>query len=426
MNKSRTEKRTTRNITYGLMIIMMLALFWMPASAQYSTTLTDQPNIRATLLSQTPDPVAPGRYVELRFRIENLGLSTTDDMLFELVTEYPFSLNPGDSPIRELGSFYGRATGDKAATLYYKLRIDNDAVDGDNTIRLRYSTDEGDNWEYFNDFTIRVQSDASQVGISSVVSEPERFVPGQETMATLTISNMGDSFIQDVAVKLDLSSTSTPFAPINSATEKKVKTIGAGKSAELSFNLITIGDATSSIYKVPVSITYSDATGASHTKNDYISLIVGTEPDIVVLLDSQTFHSSGARGDITVKFVNKGVTDAKFLNLEVKPSEDFELLSPAIVYLGKLDSDDFETADFTLYAKPTSEDYLVVPLSVDYTDANNQAYHQDVELKVRLYSSAELKRYGFSGGSPLVGIIIILLIVGGGYYIYRRRKKAKK
>lgn len=416
-----------RHIISGLMLIIMLALSGASAVAQFatSTSLLDSSNIRVSLLSQTPDPVAPGRYVELRFRIENLGTASSEELLFELVPEYPFSLDPGDSTRRTLGSFYGRAIGDEAATLFYKLRVDTNAVEGDNTIRLKYSVDDGDSWA-FNDFTIRIQGDTSQVGISSVKAEPERFVPGQETLATITVSNMGDSFIQDVAVKLDLSAATTPFAPINSATEKKVKTIAAGKTADFAFNLITLGNAESSIYKVPVTITYSDSTGTSHTKSDYISLVVGTEPDIVVLLDSQEFYSSGASGEITVKFVNKGVTDVKFLNVMLNPSDGFELLSPSMVYIGNLDSDDFETADFKLYAKPTTDKYLVLPIGIEYTDANNKAYHQDVELNIRLYSSAELKRYGFSNGNPLVGIIIILAIVGGGYLIFRRRKKNKK
>ena len=414
---------------FGLMLALMLAISSVPAfalSLVTPTTLSNEANIRASLLSQTPDPVAPGRYVELRFQIENLGTYKAENLVFELVPEYPFSLDPGDTVTRKLGTLYGRAIGDTAATLYYKVRVDANALEGNNIIKLKYSVDNGDSWSYFNDFTVRLQGDTSQVGISSVKADPERLVPGQETLATITVSNLGESFIQDVAVKLDLSAITTPFAPVNSATEKKVKTIAAGKSADFVFSLITLGSAESNIYKVPVLITYSDSTGTSHTKSDYISLMVGTSPDITVLLDKQTFYTSGAKGDITVKFVNKGVTNAKFMNVKIKPSDSFELLSPDTVYLGKLDSDDFETADFTIYAKPTSEKYLAVPISIDYTDANNQAYHKDINLQVRLYSGSELKRYGFSKGSPIVGIIIVLAIVGGGYYLYRRRKKAKK
>ncbi len=410
-------------VVIGIMLALMLSVSGISVSG---AGLSDEANIRATLLSQTPDPVGPGRYVELRFQIENLGTYPADNLVFELVPEYPFSLDPGDSVSRVLGTINARAVGEDAATLYYKLRVDSGSVEGDNTIRLRYSSDSGDSWAYFDDFTIRVQGDASQVGIASVSSEPDRFVPGEETDLTIKLSNMGESFIQDVAVKLDLSSTTLPFAPVNSATEKKVKTISAGSSADFTFSLITMGDAESDIYKVPVQITYADSTGASHTKSDYISLIVGTAPDLVVLLDSQTFYTSGAKGEITVKIVNKGVTNAKFLTVVAKPTDSFELLSPGTVYLGKLDSDDFETADFTLYAKSASGEYLTVPLSIDYTDANNKAYHQDINLEVRLYNAAELKRYGFSSGSPIVGIIIVLVIVGGGYYLYRRRKKAKK
>ena len=406
--------------------LFVIALLIVLQIAAVNASISDEPNIKATLLNQEPDPVQPGRYVDLRFRVENLGTASVDNLVFEILPEYPLSLNPGDSPRLRLGTFNGRSTGNTSATLYYKLRVDPGAIEGPNKIRLSYSKDDGSSWTILDDFYVRIQSVDSQISITSVTTIPDRLEPGKISRLVLRLTNFADTFVQDASIKLDLSSASMPFSPVNSTTERKIRTLAAGSSADFSFDLITLGNAESSIYKVPIQLKYYDTTGALHNKSDYISLIVGVSPDIMVMIDSQAFYTSGVAGDISIKFVNKGVTNAKFMNVKLEQTDKFELLSSDDVYIGKLDSDDFETADFKLYVKPTKDKTISLPLIIDYADANNKAYHQELDLPLRLYSGSELKKFGLVKGNSLFGIVLLVVIAGVGYYIYRRKKKAKK
>jgi hypothetical protein len=410
--------KTNRTILFIIAAILMIGIA--------NAAISNEPNIKATLLSQNPDPVAPGRYVELRFQIENLGTAQADNLVFELNPEYPFSLDPGVSPQIKLGTFYGRSIGTESATLYYKLKVDPNALEGLNTVKLGYSIDGGDSWALLDTFEIRVQASDPQIAISSVSTSPERLEPGKNAKLTVTVSNMADSFIQDVSVKLDLSSSTLPFAPVNSVTEQKAKTITAGNTMDFGFDLITMGDAVSNIYKVPITLRYHDSAGNLHNKSDYISIIVGTAPDIQVMLDSQSFYTAGVAGDVSIKFVNKGVTNAKFMNVQILPSDSFELLSADTVYIGKLDSDDFETADFKIFVKPTSEKIVGMPMQITYTDSNNQAYEQKLNIPIKMYSGAELKKFGLVKGSNMSWIFFLVVVAGVGYYIYRKKKKAKK
>jgi len=53
----------------------------------------------------------------------------------------------------------------------------------------------------------------------------------------------------------------------------------------------------------------------------------------------------GNEGKLTLKIVNKGFADARFVTVELLPVS-YTLLSEREIYIGTVDSDDFETATF--------------------------------------------------------------------------------
>ena len=58
----------------------------------------------------------------------------------------------------------------------------------------------------------------------------------------------------------------------------------------------------------------------------------------------------------------------------MKESEKYEIVSPAEVYVGNIDSDDYETADFKISLNKVKEKEVILPLSLEYKDANNNEY----------------------------------------------------
>ena len=65
--------------------IVMICLLLMAgmASVAYGKII-DGSKIEVSLISQEPDPAEPGELVDVRFKIENLGSSGTDPILFEI------------------------------------------------------------------------------------------------------------------------------------------------------------------------------------------------------------------------------------------------------------------------------------------------------------------------------------------------------
>ena len=97
-------------------------------------------DLSVSLINQDPYPAIQGDYVKVVFQIDGLENTECGTVTFEIKEDYPISLDPSvENPItlnsgtyqRNYGSFY---------LAPYKLRIDENALDGENPIEIHYST----------------------------------------------------------------------------------------------------------------------------------------------------------------------------------------------------------------------------------------------------------------------------------------------
>jgi len=406
-------------------VLIVLLIIGLSSCMVYAANATKLPiedwyNLRITLVNQEPDPVEPGKYVDVRFKIENRGSKNAEDVILELLPEYPFSIDKKSDAIKEIGSVHGRQIGNLGVIVKYRVRVDENAIEGENILKLRFKVKDS-LWVELDDFEINVRTRDALLVVSSI--KPERITQGVITPVTIGFKNLGDSWLRNIEVKLNLGGI--PIAPIGSSNEKVIRELMGKEEKKLTFKLIAEGDADSNIYKIPVETKYLDNVGTRYSKNVSIGLVVGGVPDLSIIIDSSTIYSSGKKGTITVKFVNKGATDIKFLNIKLMKSDSYDAISSDEVYMGNVDSDDYETAEFDLFVKRTREKKIEIPLEITYNDANNQEYNERVKLALQLYSTSEAKKYGFAKGDGKVGFFIIIVIVVGGFFFYRKWKKKK-
>ena len=409
----------------SLFVLILCSSFVYATSSSASTisATSEWARINVTIVNQDPDPVEPGGYVTVRFKFENRGSANAEDVTAELMPEYPFSLDEGESAVQKIGSIHGRQIGDIGVIVKYRLRVDKDAVEGDNELELRYKT-EDNSWIKLEPFKIDVQTYDAILSVDSVLSGKEMIKPGEASNLIVKFENIADSLVKEVRVRLDLGDV--PFAPIGSTNEKTIKKLDAGEEAELNFKIMAEADAESKVYKIPLFFDYQDELGNRYYKNSTIGLVVGDLPDLSVIIDSSEVYSSGKKGSVVIKFVNKGVTDIKFLNVKLRHTNDYKIISSDEVYIGNIDSDNYETAEFTIFAGKTKAKEIVLPISIEYKDANNNDYAEDISLELKLYSAAEAKKLGLAKGSSAVGIFIMILIVVGGFFGYRKWRKRRK
>ena len=382
------------------------------------------------MVNQVSDPVEPGGYVEVRFKVENIGAETVENLVFELLPQYPFSLDRGSKAVKMVGDIVYQA-GDEAYILYYKLRVDKDAIEGNNPIKVRYSIDSGLTWSS-KEFHVRVQTQDAMVSIENVILEPGQIAPGKQAKLTLDIQNNEDTLIKDIRVNLGVltkivTSTVTtselPITPIGSTNEKMIRNIGAHQSENATFDLIADPDAESTIYKLPITISYIDNVGTNYSKMYYTSIVVGEEPDLTAVIEESEIITSGKTGEVSLRFTNKGASDVKFLYVELLKSENYEILSQPNVYIGNIDSDDYESAEFNLHVKGTRDKSVQLPLRIEYRDSNNNEFKKDTILNLRLYSGSEAKKYGLVPASnPLKSILFLAIVLWGIWFYYKKKK----
>jgi len=386
--------------------------------------VADVSDLTVTLVSQTPDPVEPGQTFDVKFKIENGGKETTKDAIITILPKYPFKIY-GQSASKNIGKLRASSTGADAEYVTFRLKVDEEAVEGD--LELELEVNLGTNSILFvdNQFLIDVQTQDAILDIVSIKSEPEQVAPGEEAKITIVVKNAADSLLKDIKFKLNFDDDDIPLAPFQSSSERRISNLNNGFQDALTFRIIAKPDATPGLYKVPITITYNDEKGNAYSLNDFLAVSVGDVPKVRPFIKKSTVFRSGEAGKITVGIANAGTADVKFVELTIEKSEDYELVSPTnYFYIGDIDSDDTESEELDIYINKR-RDVLHVPVKLKYVDSNNKPFQQQFDLTFDLYSTSELKKYGIIKTSSTSLFIFLIIIAGGLYYYYYRNYKKK-
>ena len=374
-------------------------------------THPSSPNIQITLQKQEPDPVEPGRVVKLRFSVENLGLESVENLVVEIIPEFPFSLYPGEDDQKTIGKLNGLTTGEDAAFIEFKLLVSPEAVEGENEIKLRYKYHDSA-WIELEPFIVNVKTRDAIIDVKTN-SFPDPIPPGKKATVFFKLSNKADSSFENIKVAITLSDD-VPFVPYGNILEKRIYRLEENQTKTISFELIALPDADAGAYKVPVTITFEDESGTKYEKNNYIGLIIGSVPDLMVLVEESDFKKLSSKGTITLKFVNKGLTKIKLLTAELLPNEGYEVIS-GTQYIGTIDSDDYDSAEFSIIPKKKQ---LSLKLKLSYYDANNGKYEKIIHVPAKLFIKKKTFLY--------VIFTTLVLCIGLAIYLLKFKKKKKR
>ncbi len=380
-------------------------------------------DVAVTLISQQPDPAEPGKYVDARFKLDNNGSGEAKDVEAEILLEYPFSLEPGIDATKSIGTLQSMQRGDVGAIAKYRLRVDENAVEGENEIKIRYRINK-EAWIKPEPFKIRIQTHDAILSVDDVSVDKDTLEAGSSSLVKIKVSNKADSILRDVKARLELGGL--PFATLGSTNEKSIYKIDAKGNYEFDFKVLANPEAKSGVYQVALKIAYSDDLGKNYVRNGTIGLIIGAKPDLSVTLDSYGIFESIDSGQIVVKVINKGVTDVKFMNVKLMPGDGYTILSSDESYLGNINSDDYETADFKLFIKKSKKKEIMLPLALEYKDANNNNFKENVNLPLTVYSTSEAKKLGLFKGAGKVGFVIMAVVIIAGLLADRKWRKARQ
>ena len=400
--------------TYGIIILSVLILSIFLSVNVNAETAPVAASLDVSFVNQLPDPVEPGDIVDVRFKIENLGREQAADVKIEFVESELFSIVDGDA-IRDVGSLGGQQKDNDAKIIKYRIKVANDAPSGDNEITLKITNDDWNTVQIEDSFTITVNTLDPVIELVSVSTLPEKVAPGQEIQLNLKVKSLTSSEMRDVKVAIDLEDTTTKtyyFAPLGSANEQVIDSIMPNEEKEFIFNLIASTNAPIQIEKIPVTVSYLDNDGVSYSKSYIIGLKVYEEPEYSVALEDKTIYKENQKGTVVFSIANRGNANLNYLEVEiVEQPELYKILGKTNVYIGNLESDDFDTAEFEIFTKNSKYNVLPVKINVKYKDDYGKIFEQVHSVDIALLNQMESYKYGLEQPQGVGAVFNIMLLV---------------
>lgn len=405
-----------KRFTNMLILIIVFALISVVSYA-------DTPILKATLTKYEPTPAQAGDYVTVYVKIENAGTDKANNARLEFVDNYPFSLDNENDRIIEIGTLNSGAS----YLASFKVRVDEKAVVGANKLKVKFNDNYPSSSYTEKEFNVNIQIRFADIAIENIQLVPSQIQPGQNADVSITIKNMGESPLTDISIQLltvavqGSTVVDLPFAIEGAVSRKSLDILDSAKTSTLKYNVKSYPTITPGIYKLPIRISFFDGTGQNYTVTDYITLIVNPDSKLSISIDSSTLTQAMMTGDVTIKIINKGFGEVKFANLKLIESEDYELLTPySDIYIGNIDSDDYDTADIRIKA---NTDEIKIPVELQYSDSLNNEYTLQKTLNLKVYSLSEL---GVQKSNTGLYAVIIIVIGVAGYFIYRKTRHNKK
>jgi len=258
--------------------------------------------------------------------------------------------------------------------------------------------------------------------ISSISTVPDTISPGESSKISIYLKNNGNYDLEDISINMDLSNL--PFAPYNSGSYYTFDKLNEGDTKKVEFEITAQPNAKSGLYKIPLKIEYNE-NSQTKIRNSVVSVVVNSEPSLKVILEENVLLA-GQENKIVMKIINNGLSDAKFVEVNISQvSNYYTILSPESVYIGDIDSDDYQTLEFKLFFKKNIPSIINLPIVVYYKDANNNAYSQKFEIQLKVYTKSKAEELGLIKRNMniyyLLGFfsLVILFLI---YRFVRRRK----
>jgi len=387
--------------------IIAIVMFLLMA---FSVSAVGGAMVKASILRYDPTPAEQGRTVDVWVQLTNPGTAASK-VAAKFVPEYPFSLPEEAQGEFELGTIAATESKVQKFTVF----VDSSAPNGDNMIKFqyRYSSDQWIELET----PITLQAKGAVLVVDSYKVTPSPVIPGQTVIVELELRNAGRLAVKNVDVSIDL--TDEKFSTIGTGTKQRVSYIGIGETEKVTFQLASDTSTEVKVYNIPVTFAYEDERNTAYTDTAKISLVVNAKPEISLTVDSTKFDSKKVPGTVSLKVVNKGVVNLKYMTVRLVQTDQYEVLSPSNeAYVGNLDSDDFETVDFTV--KPLV-DGPRLSVQLEFKDPYNMDFSQQYDLPLRIITAKELGQKK----TPWVAIVVGLLVVAGIIYWWRKGKKKR-
>ncbi|MCK4811805.1 MAG: hypothetical protein KAS74_06005, partial [Methanosarcinales archaeon] len=152
------------------------------------------------ILKTDPVPAESGKYLTVWIKIDNARGGTAKDVQIRIVPEYPFSVESGWKTEDNIGHI----PSNDIAIVNFKLKVDENALEGTNTLKVEYREAIDADWSK-KDLDILVESKRVDFAVANIDSIPKRLISdSDDAQLTATIQNIGEGKAEAVKAKLIL------------------------------------------------------------------------------------------------------------------------------------------------------------------------------------------------------------------------------
>jgi hypothetical protein len=408
-------------------IFAIFALVLMIVNVSAATYSRDDEDARVTVqfLNQDPDPADPGDYVELRWTVTKFG-NEKMDLEFELMPEYPFSFDASDDAVKTIENWAGFSDEDEYYILYYKLKIDDNAIEGSYDVDLRYRNKNNKNEPWIvNDYTIRVdEKDRPSIALGEIKSTPIKLLADtNENQLDVEILNIGDAKAEHVFVDLELPEGFE--SSYSYSTEDNLGNIEAHMSSVSNMFIDIEKDVLPGNYEGTLNIKFKEEEEDEYIKiEEKIILEVKDKPNFEIESVSFNDESIAANDKVEMKIQIKNTASKKADSVSIRAFKeasqpfDFDEKSD---YVGTLDTDENGEAIivFTVDSDAKAKKYIL-----DYeirSVYNDQVFIQNEKATITVD-----ERVGGSNTKLILGVGLVLVVVVAFVFFFLNGKKNNK
>jgi len=254
--------------------------------------------------------------------------------------------------------------------------------------------------------------------IRNISTNPDFLVPGEPATLKMSVENTGNQFVNDIVITFN--STDKIFL-MNDISQVKIPRLESGEFEDISFDIIALPSAAEGVDNPKITIDYVNHIGEEREDVGEIGLAIKGVPGIFAKIESTGIYKGNDLGSVTIKFVNNGLGDAKYLTVQMQESKIMILYQVIQNILGIWIKMIFESVDFKI--KLNKEKDTTLLLNINYKDSLNEDYSKEFNLPLKLRSADELG-IKTNGTSTIIVVIIIIALIA--YFVYRKYKKKKK
>lgn len=232
----------------GLLGVMVfLIVMFSVASSSFVNAATNNCNLSVQMLNQDPYPAIPGNYAKVVFKVDGLSDSSCGEFSAQLLPDFPISFDTNSSSMVSVDSGFYAHDYSNSLIIPFKVKVSNDALDGDNLIRLKYGFNiQGSSATYVtNNFNLAVNNTQTDF---DVIITGYSYSTG---VMTFDILNKGKSNAQALTLSIPQQNGLTVVGP----SENVVGSLNSNDDTTVNFNVVPSGST------IKVNLEYNDLNG---------------------------------------------------------------------------------------------------------------------------------------------------------------------